>query len=373
MGPYLVALSEDQCLAFRVAVWLGLDDKKCHEKLRGLDDDNLVSSGIVFRRKPVPGLSARFRQVVPPSCVRWSASLSHLYALAITLLSIRRFRPDVCVGISLNPHALLAYVASKLCGSSFLVWYIGTDMYRHLNIPLVRPLLLKILKRASCSLVMGERSRQELVRSGWPSEKVLVGYNAYCLDAYVPSTSHDYVWDLMFTGRLDRWHKGLDTLLLAVKQSLRELPTLRLAVVGDGPDRAWMAKRITQMRLEDHVHLLGASKDIPSLLQTSKAFIMTSSWEGLPASLVEAFCCGLPAIVPAVGDIEGIAKDRRNSIVVRTPSPDDFAEAVVRLLTDEELRQRLSQGAVISGNALRENARARASASWRESLRRCIS
>ena len=49
---------------YRVAVWVGLHDRKCLEKLRGLDAAPWLSQGLLFRRYPVPGLS-NFRQVCP--------------------------------------------------------------------------------------------------------------------------------------------------------------------------------------------------------------------------------------------------------------------------------------------------------------------
>jgi len=73
----------------RVAAWIGLSDKKCLEKLKGLDDCILVDEGILFRQYPVAGLR-KFRQICPPPIVRASAVAGHLYSAFVTMPRISR-------------------------------------------------------------------------------------------------------------------------------------------------------------------------------------------------------------------------------------------------------------------------------------------
>jgi glycosyltransferase involved in cell wall biosynthesis len=347
----------------RVAVWIGLDDKKSLEKLRGLDASPLVQSGLVFRRHPTPGLSGKFRQIVPPRPLRKSALLAHAYALCMTLVVCLRFRPHVCISVSLLPHGFLARLGSILARSKFAVWYIGTDMYRHLHSPVLRP-FKPMLRRADCTLVMGENSRNKLVAMGWPGRRVLVGHNAYNLEKYFPVKPDQWEWDLIYTGRLDIRIKGLDFLLQALKEALPDLPRLRCALVGEGPDHHLLEQQAQDLGLKGHVSFLGRCDDIPGLLQTSKVFIMTSAWEGLPASLIEAFACGVPAIVPDVGDIRTIARDGDNCLLVQEHAPRAYAQAITRLLMNEALRTRLARGAAETGVALRTESYTRSAQAW---------
>ena len=351
----------------RVAVWIGLSDKKCMEKLRGLDASDHVAEGILFRRYPLPGLT-KFRQVCPPHWMRGSMIFSHLYALFLTPLVCLRFRPDVCIAISLLPHSIFAKIGQLFGGGKFMAWFIGTDLYFQLIRPSWRAVLGPLLRNASCTMTQGNVSGQMLVDFGWSAKRTVVGRNAYDLRQYRPSDGPKE-WDLIYTGRFDPEHKRLDILLNAVDLARQELPGLRCALVGDGPQWRDLQKMTDALSLRDHVQFLGHQSDVAAVLRNSKVFIMTSAWEGLPASLVEAFVCGLPAILSPVSDIPDLAIHMENSILIETQDPKDYAEAIVHILTDHVLRKRLACNALITGSAIRdETSGANLSNRWDQAL-----
>lgn len=71
----------------------------------------------------------------------------------------------------------------------------------------------------------------------------------------------------------------------------------RLVILGDGSERAQLVKRIERLGLQQRVLLPGHIRDIKSWLQRASCFLMTSRYEGYPASLVEALACGVPVVV----------------------------------------------------------------------------
>lgn len=352
--------------SWRVAVWCGLDNKKSLEKLRGLDACAEVESAVVFRQHPIEGLSEKFRQINPPRPFRRSAILSHLFALVATIVWCLRFKPDVAISISLTPHALIAGIGRLVSGSRYVIWYIGTDMYRQLPHPIIRRILVPWLKRADCTMVMGRNSLRHLKKLGWVEERMLVGKNSYDLDEYRPEPNSFFEWDLIFTGRIDRKSKDFELLLQAALRARADYPMLRLAIVGSGPDQKWLAKRIDMLDLRSNVFPLGRRSDVASLLRASRAFIMTSAWEGLPASLVEAFACGVPAIVPDVGDINTVARNGYNSFVVSERSAESFAQAIACLLQVKQKRNELASGAKATGEKLRKDSFCNAVNCWDE-------
>jgi glycosyltransferase involved in cell wall biosynthesis len=353
----------------RVAVWVCLTRRKCLEKVRGLDASPYVGAGVLFRRYPIDGLP-KFRQICPPRGLRGSAVLSHLYCLIMTIGVCRRERPDLCVGIGFVPHMILARVGQLVCGARYLAWAIGGPfLLMQMGKRRWRALCGDFLRRADCTLCMGQPSRQRLIDWGWPPGRVVVGRNAYELSEYRPSAGPKK-WDLIYTGHLKHEHKRLDVLVEAIDIARRELPRLTCALAGEGPFRGELERMVAERSLQDNVVLLGRREDIPELLKQARALIMTSEWEGLPASLVEAFACGLPAVLPDVGDILTFARHEHNSLIVATGRPADFAAAIVRLLKDEALQARLSQGALESGRAIRkETSGPNLSATWDRALR----
>jgi len=98
------------------------------------------------------------------------------------------------------------------------------------------------------------------------------------------------------------------------------------------------------------VSFLGSQpySEIPNLLNNARIFIMASEFEGLPAAMLEALCCGLPVLVPNVGDITDVAHNGENALIIDPPSVECFAEAILALLEDPVLYSHLANGALAS-------------------------
>jgi glycosyltransferase involved in cell wall biosynthesis len=144
-----------------------------------------------------------------------------------------------------------------------------------------------------------------------------------------------------------------------------------VTLVGDGPERGSLQAQAGRLGLAPRVRFLGqrAPVEVAALLQRSRAFVLTSRYEGLPMALLEAFCCGVPAVVPEVGDVAELAEDGRNALLVRDPSVAGFAEAFERLLGDDRLHARLASGALRTRERiLRESSVEASAAVWRAAL-----
>lgn len=357
----------------RVAVWVGLSDKKCLEHIKGLHDCDLVGAGILFRRRPVRGLET-FRQVCPPAFLRSSAALSHLYVLLVTIPWCLRFRPDVCIGISLIPHSVLAKLGQIACGARFGNWLIGTDIYVELAHKWWGRLLRRPMTSTAFTLTMGSGSSKKLETMGWSRDRLLVGRNTYNFADYSDDTTGmEKEWDIIYTGRLDRAPKRIGVLLHAVNKLKASHPDVRFAIVGEGPDRARLEGISRSLNLESQVEFLGHQTDIPGLLYRSRILVMASAWEGLPSSIVEAFACGIPVVAPNVGDISDLVVNNDNGILVDSDRPRDYARALVRLLNDQEVYRGMSKEAQKTGDRMRHEIQENEPVQrWAKALQKCL-
>jgi glycosyltransferase involved in cell wall biosynthesis len=89
------------------------------------------------------------------------------------------------------------------------------------------------------------------------------------------------------------------------------------------------------------VHLTGLRRDVPDLLHSFDVFALTSLWEGLPRVLPQAMAVGLPIVATAVdGNVEAVTHGL-NGFLTPGGDPQAMADALLRLLDDPALRQKM--------------------------------
>ncbi len=150
---------------------------------------------------------------------------------------------------------------------------------------------------------------------------------------------------LAVAGRLTR-QKALGDALEAVAR----VPDVELAVAGDGPERGPLERRAGELGLTERVRFLGACprEEVLRVFRAADAALLTSAWENLPHSLLEALAVGTPAIATAVGGVPEVVRDGENGLLVPAGDVDALAAAIRRLATDEALRASLAAAAAAS-------------------------
>jgi glycosyltransferase involved in cell wall biosynthesis len=146
----------------------------------------------------------------------------------------------------------------------------------------------------------------------------------------------------LFVGRLTNW-KGVETLLLAA----RELPMLELEIAGDGPEWPHLVELSAQLGLGDRVVFSGRlpAEGVRRAMDRAHVLVLTSLYEGLSHTVLEAMAAGVPCIVSACGGNEEVVCHGRNGLVVPPQDVARLVEALCSLVSDEGLRARLAAGA----------------------------
>jgi glycosyltransferase involved in cell wall biosynthesis len=147
---------------------------------------------------------------------------------------------------------------------------------------------------------------------------------------------------LAFAGRLGP-QKALGVALDAVAA----VPGVTLAIAGDGPDRAELERQAAALGLDGRVRFLGSvSRDrVLRLFRAADASILSSSWENLPHTVLEALAAGSPVIATAVGGVPEVVRDGENGLLVPPDDPHALADAIRRFFAHEALRSRLAAAA----------------------------
>lgn len=106
-----------------------------------------------------------------------------------------------------------------------------------------------------------------------------------------------------------------------------------------------LADVIATERLEDRVHLLGERDDVPAIMGSLDTLLVPSWEEPFGRVVVEAMALGLPVLATRVGGPAEIIDDGADGILLSPRKPDEWAEALVQVMSSEELRTRLGAAA----------------------------
>ena len=152
---------------------------------------------------------------------------------------------------------------------------------------------------------------------------------------------------LLYFGRLDIFHKGLDTLLEAVAILARTRPEIELRIAGRGSSLDKLKVMIDAMGMAGNVKLVGAVSDAErnELLATAAIQLMPSRFEGFGLAAAEAMAAGVPLIASSVGSLPEVVDAPRGGVLVPPSDPAALAAAAARLLEDERERESLSRSA----------------------------
>jgi glycosyltransferase involved in cell wall biosynthesis len=117
----------------------------------------------------------------------------------------------------------------------------------------------------------------------------------------------------------------------------------RLCLVGDGPDRAAVEGRLTELGIARTTLLPGYQRDIGAYLAFFDTLLLTSGNEGTPVVAIEALAAGRPVVATAVGGVPDVVSDGHDGLLANVGDIDALAAALGRLAADPELRRRMGE------------------------------
>ena len=207
-------------------------------------------------------------------------------------------------------------------------------------------LFLQWVKNVDAVISVCKQSSRELVENGF-SRDILVeipnGVNTHKYSKGIPRGKKE-LKTITCIGRLDR-HKGVDYLLRGFKTLLTETDTVRLVIVGTGPDETHLKYLTEELELQGHVIFRGRQEDIPGILDSTDLFVLPSLSEGMSNVLLEAMSCGLPVVATSVGGNGDLIRDGYNGILIPPKDSKRLSAVLLRLLEDEEFSHSLGKAA----------------------------
>ena len=119
----------------------------------------------------------------------------------------------------------------------------------------------------------------------------------------------------------------------------------RLDIVGEGPCRPLLSRRIAELGLRGQVRLLGYRSDVRQLLWNYRAYLHASVREAMAISPIEALAAGLPVLAVATGGLPEILEPGVEGLFWSADDPDAAAQQLIDLLEDGPSLERMSRAA----------------------------
>lgn len=153
---------------------------------------------------------------------------------------------------------------------------------------------------------------------------------------------------IIAVGRLD-YQKGFDRLIRAweIVQRNSYFADWRLDIFGQGEWQEMLQQMIDERNLQGTMRINRPTNSIGCEYAKSSLIVMTSNYEGFGMVLVEAMACGVPAVAfDCKCGPKDIIKDGENGLLVRNGDIQALADAMMKVMVDQEYRKRLSKNAL---------------------------
>lgn len=312
-------------------------------------DLRVLGSGV----RGLPKSDAVFRLAGPFRPRKLDGALFFAALPARVAHELRRFRPDVVV-VQGAHEAAAALIARRLARSRAKVvldvhgdWRTATRLYgspaRRLLNPIADRVALAALRKADAVRTVSDYTTGLVRELGVEPAAVFPAFMD--LEPFLePVRPLPEPPAAIFIGVLEHY-KGIDELAEAWRLAAARVPEATLHIVGQGTRGHVVEALLRELPGQTSWSEVLSTPEVAVALDRATALVLSSRSEGMGRVLVEAFCRGRPAVATHVGGIVDLVRDGENGLLVPPQAPAALAEALVRVLSDKGLAQRLAEGA----------------------------
>ena len=242
-------------------------------------------------------------------------------------------RVDITVSFLCFPN-FISLIAGKLSGVPVIVSERG-DPYQFTS---------KVMKAmyASYRFAAGAVFQTEMAKEYFhPTLQKKSRVIANPVELKDPSLFTDYERaerSIAYSARFELVQKRQDIMLEAFKGVLEKHPEYKLKFFGDGPDEDRMKAYAEELGISGNVVFCGKSSNILSDISVSELFVLSSDYEGIPNSLLEAMSLGLPCVSTdcSPGGARMLIEDGVNGLIVPRGDASALSAAICRMIEDRE-------------------------------------
>lgn len=308
---------------------------------------------IIEMMKEIPELEMAYCS--PDGDIRYALKDRNVNYIPISSISkkeikkvLELYRPDV-----IHAHDMRAsYICARACGRVPLISHIHNNAFDSQRISIKSIAYLFAAYKAKKIFWVSSSSQSGYRFSYFVRSKSSVLHNVIDIDALkrkIELDPNDYKYDIVYLGRLS-YEKNPLRLLNVMTKVIKANPTIKLAIIGSGALEEELIFKCKDLRLDDNVEFLGFQNNPYKILSQSKVMVMTSLWEGLPMCAMEALSLGVPIVSTPTDGLKDIIISGVNGYLSDDDS--EIAEKIVDIISDENIRESLSNNAIFLFNDL---------------------
>jgi glycosyltransferase involved in cell wall biosynthesis len=165
----------------------------------------------------------------------------------------------------------------------------------------------------------------------------------------MPLPPNDFMFPLIAVSRLEP-EKRVEDILAALSLVRRKYPGVGIFIAGEGRESAMLEGKAESLGLGNHAVFLGGRADARGLMQSAKAFVQASAYEGYGLTLLEAALARTPIVTTDVGIVGDVLVAGEDALIVPVGDVEALAASITRLIEKSDL------GAALSASAYRKAA-----------------
>lgn len=284
--------------------------------------------------------SNRFRYLLVPLFI--------VSQLVVLLRLSAREQPDLVHAHWLIPQGMVAVAAGLLSRRPprLICTAHGSDLFG-LQGRLFSVLKYIVMRRSDSVTVVSEAMKRYAVSLGAEPDKIsVISMGVDMANTFTPTAQearHDN--ELLFVGKLTA-QKGIESLIRAMPQIVKNHPDTILSIVGKGPDENTLRALTGTLEMAQNVNFLGAiaNEKLPELYRRATVLVFPSiTEEGFGLVCVEAMACECPVIAADLSAVREIVLNGETGLLFRPSDSDGLASKILTLLADPVSRQNMGR------------------------------
>ncbi|RDE17132.1 MAG: N-acetyl-alpha-D-glucosaminyl L-malate synthase BshA [Candidatus Thorarchaeota archaeon] len=261
------------------------------------------------------------------------------------------------------PHAMAAYMAREIAGLPYVITLHGSDVHTLGIDPAYKPVVKFTAEKANAVTAVSRFLQKKAYDGLGIQREIHVIPNFVDVEQFHPmlncriklesgcvgtrkekdTESSDPDEKVLLHISNFREVKRVTDLIDIIRTVVDDLPKTHLVIVGDGPSRIDVERKIERLNLCNNVHLLGVRSNMQEILCGADAFLLNSTLEGMPLVLLESMACEVPVVTTPAGGVPELVRPGVDGIVTKGFEPDEFAQEVIKILENDSLRSKLAK------------------------------